>query len=177
MKEDSPTTELVVLLLKCLKDGQPRPDVRGRLAALRKLNSPATRNQGLFALGQLGFTAWQTDPGAILVAGAFAIHPHQSARNRNFGATCREIARQSDQAPGDAAFDRHFRRLLASRTLDDLEAPLLSAVRMAKAKDATIDFRSLHWDLIRFRANPDDVLEKWARDYFTIREPDVTPAP
>ncbi len=171
---ESPT--LTGLLARhCLKpDGTPADHARGDLADLRKLLSPATRNQGLFALGRIGFVDWDRDPAALIVAALFGLHPHRCEKWRNFGTTCRELAMRKDSRPGDSSFDRHFRRILASRTLDDIRKPILAAGRMAKAEGKSIHYAALHKDLKFFAHDPDTVLEQWAKSYFDTREPGET---
>jgi len=177
---DTPPEEktLVALLHRhCLTpDGRPADHARGLLADLRKLLSDSTRNQGLFALGRIGFTEWGRDPSSLVVAGLFGLYPHRADKWRNFGTTCRELACRHQSRPGDSPFDRHFRRILASRTLDELCSPVLAAGRMAKAEVIAIHFGALHRDLRKFRHDPDTVLEAWAKSYFETREPTEAPA-
>lgn len=169
--QDEPN--LVTLLERhCLTpDGKPADHARGLLADLRKLLSPATQCQGLFALGRLGFTAWDRDRASLLVAGLFGLYPQRVGKWRNFGTTCRELACRSQGRPGDSPFDRQFRRILASRTIDEIAPPVLAAGRMAKAEGKAIHFGALHRDLKRFQREPDPVLEAWAQSYFETREP------
>jgi CRISPR type I-E-associated protein CasB/Cse2 len=173
---DQPT--LVGLLYRhCLTpDGKSSFAARGLIANLRKLRSPATRNQGLFALGSIGFTDWERDPSSVTVTAVFASHPHSPDKPRNFGTTCRDLATrgkggENSGTPGDSPFDRHFRRLLAARTLDDILPVVLSIGRIAKSADVSIDYYLLHKDLRRFRYEPDAVLERWAQSYFKTLEP------
>ena len=167
-----------LLRQKCLgADGSPADHARGQLAGLRKLLSPATRAQGLFALGSLGAQQAIGNPALETLAAAFAAHPHGASERRDFGATCRDLARRNGAKPGDSPFDRHFRRILASRNIEELREPLLSAVRLAKTSGVAVDFQRLEWDLLTFRNNPDPVLERWAKSYFDTREPaETTPA-
>lgn len=173
-----PPTLTGLLARHCLKpDGTPADHARGSLAGLRKLLSATTRNQGLFALGQLGFVDWERDPSSLIVAALFGLHPHRCEKWRNFGTTCRDLAvRGGDARPGDSPFDRHFRRILASRTLDDIAKPILTAGRMAKASGKSIHFPALHKDLVSFSHDPDPILERWAKSYFDAWEPGESPA-
>lgn len=169
--EKAPT--LTGLLFRhCLSpEGTPADHARGRLAGLRKLLSPATRNQGLFALGSIGFYDWERDPSATTVAGLFGLYPHRAEKWRNFGTTCRELASKGGATPGDSPLDRHFRRILAARTLDDLLPSIRRVGRVAKASGVTIHYEKLHRDLQAFHRDPDSVLESWAKSYFDTREP------
>lgn len=173
--KDAPT--LTGLLFRhCLNEkGLPAEHARGQLAGLRKLLSPATRTQGLFALGQIGFRDWDRDPSATTVAGLFALYPQKVTKPRDFGTTCRDLACQNKASAGSSPFDRHFRRILAARVIDDILQPLISASRMAKSKGIPIDYARLHRDLQSFRHEPDRILERWAKSYFQTAEPSEEP--
>jgi len=176
-KEPAPKTPSLATLLyrNCLaKNGSPADHARGLLADLRKLLSPATRNQGIFALGKIGARDAIGRREMETLAAIFAISPHRPEKRRNFGETCRALARRNNKRPGDSPFDAHFRRILASRTLEDLLDPLVSAARLAKTADVPIDHQSLEWDLKQFRHDPDKVLENWAKSYFDTRKPTET---
>ncbi len=137
---------------------------RGRLADLRRGLSPTTEHHAWPALGALvGSSAFE--PGHRLiyqtVGALFALHPaHQEIGS--LGVTCRHLAHGREEA-----FERRFRRLLASGSLEDLRDQLVHLVKMAKASDKSVDYLQLFEDMCRFRYDPQRVKVEWARDYWS----------
>ena len=145
------------------------PEKRGLRAQLRKLcreneqlRFPAYPDLARIA-GKAGVAPDATLQGALspvyrTIAGLFALHPSTNPKG-SLGATCRKLAKGREEA-----FDRHFRRLLACRDLDDGCEIVSRLVRRAKAADEPVDYRRLFADLARWRWR-EDVLTQWSADY------------
>jgi len=151
---------------------------RGRLAELRRALSPTTEHQAWPALGALaGPLAFEPNSRLIYqtVGALFALHPMHGDIG-TIGVTCRHLAQGREDA-----FERRFRRLLASDSLDDLRDQLVRIVKMAKAADKAVDYFQLFTDMRRFRHDPQRVKVDWAREYWSaprsegIEEPALSP--
>lgn len=141
---------------------------RGRLAELRRALSPTTEHQAWPALGALaGPLAFEPNRRLIYqtVGALFALHPmHREIGN--LGVTCRHLRKERDFNKGDP-FDRRFRRLLASDSLEDLRDQLVRIVKLAKAADKPVDYFELFKVMSWFRSNPQHVKVEWAREYWS----------
>ena len=138
---------------------------RSRLADLRRGLSPATEHYAWPVLGALAGSL-PFDPSWRLliyqtVGALFALHPNHK-RIGNIGVTCRHLAKDREEA-----FERRFRRLLASGSLEDLRDQLVHIVKMAKAADKAVDYFQLFSDMRWFRSNPQRVKVEWACEYWS----------
>ncbi|MFT5623126.1 MAG: CRISPR type I-E-associated protein CasB/Cse2 [Bacteroidia bacterium] len=132
---------------------------RGNRASLRRYWSPATRHQAYPLLGQLG--ALRDDRKTILAA-LYAEHPeHQNGQTVGKAAL-----RLGDRKEGDHPYDRHFRRLLACDSLDDLALQLHRLVRRLQRKGIGLDYTELQKNLNFWVNYREDVKVRWAADFW-----------
>ncbi len=151
-------------------------DDRGKLAALRRYWSPATRHQSYPVLGQLGALE---DVRKSVLAALYAEHPDHAA-----GVTVGKAAlRLGERKDGEHPYDRHFRRLLACQELGspadpgDLAQQLHRLVKRLDREGVALDYHSL---LINLRSwtktsNPglrEDVKLRWAADFWRAPLPE-----
>jgi CRISPR type I-E-associated protein CasB/Cse2 len=148
---------------------------RGRLANLRRALSPTTEHYAWPVLCALA-GAMPCEENRRLtyqtVGGLFALHPvHKEIGG--LGATCRLLRKEKDYNKDDP-FDRRFRRLLASDSVEDLRDQLIRVVKMAKSSDKTVavDYIRLFKDLSGFAYNRQRIKVEWARGYWSAPAPD-----
>ena len=149
---------------------------RGSLAALRRGLSPATVMDAWPVVARLGGSIGQ--PGESVhvdIAALFATHPLESPA-RNFGDTCRAIAREGNTDKLIDSHERRFRRLLASDSPSDLAGQLRTWVRLAASKGAGVNYESLFADLWNWRWYADDIRVQWARSFWRSGEESPAPA-
>ena len=140
---------------------------RGRLADLRKGLSPATEHHAWPALAALGgFDNPWLRPVCQAVGAAFATHPRHSQVG-NLGVTCRHLRREKDLNKDDP-MDRRFRRLLACGDLEDARGQLVGLIKLAKSREAPVDYVALFDDLRWFDRDPQRVKARWAERYFGV---------
>jgi CRISPR type I-E-associated protein CasB/Cse2 len=132
---------------------------RGNRAALRRYWSPATRHQAYPLLGQLG--ALRDDRKTILAA-LYAEHPEQ----HNGQTVGKAALRLGDRKDGDHPYDRHFRRLLACDSLDDLAQQLHRLVRRLQREGIGLDYAELQKNLNFWANYSEDVKVRWAADFW-----------
>ena len=140
-------------------------DDRGLRAGLRKLLSDTTRSQGIVAMGETGFANSIAKPADEAVLGLYALHPKHDEKAGNFGTTCHKLAKNQEDS-----FIRHFRRLMACRTVEDACTVTARLVRMAKSKDIPVNYNDLRYHLSQWESGWPR--EKWAKAYFGTRMPD-----
>ena len=143
---------------------------RGPLAKLRRGLSAATRHEACFVLGQYFGPAAVGGPLADVyrtVAGCFALYPEGSSRGAgNFGATMR--AAMGDRMDVNEETHSRFRRLLGCGTREEICRHVPHAVRLAKSKEAKVDYRKLFEDLWFWG---DRVKVAWTQAYWKTPEP------
>lgn len=135
-------------------------DDRGKRAALRRWWSPATRAYAYPVLG--GLRAIDNMP-KTLTAALYAVHPNHSESARSIGQTCLRLGGDPE------AYEAHFRRLLASSSLDDLGEQLHRAVKRASRNGSPlpVNYARLLRDLRLWdRGRWDAVKIRWAQDFW-----------
>ena len=137
-----------------------------RLAKLRRVFNDATRHEAWEVLGRFGPQAVD-NPVYETVTGCFALYPDASTDIGNLGAMLRRVQQLSEGSKWDS-LDARFRRLVACRTKEELSEPVRHAVRLAKAKDAPVNYRRLFLDLWWWN---DRTRVEWAKSYWCVPQP------
>lgn len=131
----------------------------GKRAALRRYWSPTTRHQAYPVLGEL--RALRDERKAILAA-LYAVHPvHQEGQSLGKAAF-----RLGKREGGEHPYDRHFKRLLACDTLDDLKHQLHRLVKRLTRDGFGLDYESLYKDLNYWKDHSENVKVGWAADFW-----------
>ncbi len=141
---------------------------RGLTAHLRKYWSPTSRlSYAVPVLGRLRIIGKLPDE---ITAALFAEHCRQSLLHQPGGPTlgraCLRLAGGSPQADGFESFDRHFRRLLACESLDELGNQLARIVKRLQRDGIPLDYNRLLWDLRDWPDASDQVKTHWAMDFY-----------
>lgn len=152
------------------------PD-RGALAALRKWWSPGTRHYAYPILGRLRAL---DDTRRTPLAALFAVHATRSKSPHvrgglSLGAAALKLA-GGPKGAGFESMEKHFQRLLAAKTLDDLPTQLHRLVKRLEREGIQLDYVQLLTDLRQFRTSPEKVRIRWSRDFWHVDE-DATPEP
>ena len=143
---------------------------RGALAALRRGLSPATVMDAWPVVSRLGGDIGQPGESVFVdIAALFATHPVESSA-RNFGDTCRAIAREANSDKLIDSHERRFRRLLAADSSADLAGQLRTWVRLAAGKGVGVNYEVLFYDYCRWERFTDDVRVEWARSFWRSGE-------
>lgn len=146
---------------------QKSVDDRGNRAALRRYWSPATRYLAYPLLGQLG--ALRDDRKTILAA-LYAEHPeHKSGQTIG-----KAVLRLGERKDGEHPYDRHFRRLLACDSLDDLAKQLHRLVKRLQREGIPLDYSLLHKNLNFWANYHEQVKVDWAADFWQAQIPNET---
>jgi CRISPR system Cascade subunit CasB len=137
---------------------------RGHRAALRRWWSEGTRHYAYPILGKL-FAL--DDDKKTLVAALYAVHSKDSAPAHvsgahSIGSAALKLAGGNTSANGFDSMERHFRRLLAAESLDDLGSQLHRLVKRLERESIPLDYARLLGDLRQFRSNPESVKTRWA---------------
>jgi CRISPR type I-E-associated protein CasB/Cse2 len=141
-------------------------DDRGKMACLRRGLSPGTRHYSWQVLAAIGGASAIDDPVCETVAACFALHP-ENKKIGNFGVTCQKIGKDNMDA-----FERHFRRLIASGDRRDVCVQVANIVKKAKSEGVAIDYETLFVDLYYWS---DRVKVCWAQKFWSVpEEPDET---
>jgi CRISPR type I-E-associated protein CasB/Cse2 len=146
---------LVDILAKVVED-------RGKRAALRRYWSPATKHVAYPALGQLHAL---TDERRAIVACLYAEHPEHRA-GVGVGKAARLLGQAKD---GEHPYEKHFRRLLACRELEDLKPQLHRLVKRLSREGVGLDYTKLHENLNYWTKSSDraEVVKlRWAADFW-----------
>ena len=132
-------------LVTQLEQWHQRQD-RGVLARLRRGLSETTQSESDMVLGlyfgplAVGHSVYRT------LAGCFALHPFPSPpRIGNFGETMRAV--MEDKMAKQEETHARFRRLLACGDRDEICQHIRHAIRLAKSKEAKVNYRKLFEDL------------------------------
>lgn len=138
---------------------------RGPLARLRRGLSEATRHDAKPVLGWL-FGELAVDHSVFeTVAGCFALCPFEKAPAiGNFGETVRRTMPDEKMRDEKEPHTR-FRRLLACDDQDAICQHVRHAVRLAKSKDAPVNYRQLFLDLWWWN---DRTKVEWAKAYWQV---------
>ena len=138
---------------------------RGPLARLRRGLSETTRHEASFVLGRLFGELAVNHPVFETVAGCFALYPFEKPPSMgNFGATMRQTMPQEKMRDENEPHTR-FRRLLACDSRDDICQHVRHVVRLAKSKDALMNYRQLFMDLWWWN---DRTKVEWAKTYWSV---------
>lgn len=142
---------------------------RGKMAALRRGASEATKRQAWPVIAGLG-----EDIGnfaACTVGAFFAEHPEEENNSWSFGETCRRIALHG--ATGfdiPDSFDKRFRRLLACDTAEEVAGQFKAWIRFAKAKGIRVNYERMYNDLAFWDKSADETKLRWARGFWPARK-------
>ncbi len=137
---------------------------RGHRAALRRWWSEGTRHYAYPILGKL-FAL--DDDRKTLLAALYAVHSKDSAPAHvsgahSIGSAALKLGGGSTSANGFDSMERHFRRLLAAESPDDLGTQLHRFVKRLERESIPLDYARLLGDLRQFRTNPEAVKTRWA---------------
>ncbi len=152
---------------------------RGTRAELRRYWSERTKSYASPVLGRLH--AIDNTP-RELTAALFATHdrdgtPAHRADGRSVGAAFLELAGGGRTKPAYESTERHFRRLLACDSLDDLAPQLHRLVKRLEQKAIPLDYTRLLRDLRFWSKSTERVKTDWALDFWQANpEPDADPA-
>lgn len=142
---------------------------RGKMAALRRGASEATKRQAWPVIASLGEDVGNFTAGTV--AALFAEHPEEENQSWSFGATCRQIALHGGagyEIP--ESFDKRFRRLLACDSVEDVAEQFKTWVRFAKAKGLRVNYERMYNDLAFWERPADDIKLRWARGFWPARK-------
>ena len=142
---------------------------RGKMAALRRGASEATKRQAWPVIASLGEDVGNFT--ACTVGALFAEHPEDENKSWSLGETCRRIA--LDGVAGydiPESFDKRFRRLLACDTAEEVADQLKAWIRFAKAKGIRVNYEQMFWDLDGWGRRADDIKLQWARGFWPVRK-------
>ena len=137
---------------------------RGHRAALRRWWSEGTRHYAYPILGKL-FAL--DDDRKTLVAALYSVHSkdstpaHVSGAN-SIGSVALKLGGGSTSANGFDSMERHFRRLLAAESLDNLGQQLHRLVKRLERESIPLDYARLLGDLRQFRNSPESIKTRWA---------------
>lgn len=135
---------------------------RGPLAKLRRGLSETARHEARFVLGQYFGPEAVGNIVCETVAGCFALYPiEKRPAVGNFGATMRLA--MGDRMRKEDETHARFRRLLACNTQEEICRHIPHAVRLAKAREAPVDYRRLFVDLWWWG---DRVKIEWTKAYW-----------
>lgn len=132
---------------------------RGNRAALRRYWSPTTRHQAYPLLGQLG--ALDDKRKTILVT-LYAEHPEHQ-KSQGIGKAALRLGKREG---GEHPYDRHFKRLLACDTLDDLAQQLHRLVKRLQREGIGLDYEMLYKNLNFWANYAEDIKVRWAADFW-----------
>jgi CRISPR type I-E-associated protein CasB/Cse2 len=139
-------------------------DDRGTRAELRRYWSPTTRHYAYPHLGHLQALGEHKKPDAYIAA-LYAVHPNHSY-GPNLGSACRKLAGDK----GFDSFERHFRRLLASESLDDVADQLYRIFKRMERESIPLDYEKLLWNLRSWNKKSEDVKTNWAMGFWNAPE-------
>jgi CRISPR system Cascade subunit CasB len=162
--------DFVAALIKVCAD-------RGLRAAMRRWWSEGTRHYAYPILGKL--FALDDDRKTLVVA-LYSVHvkdskPAHVSGAHSIGSAALKLAGGSASANGFDSMERHFRRLLAAETLDDLGPQLHRLIKRLEREAIPLDYARLLGDLRQFRNNPESVKTRWAVAFW--QAPAEQPAP
>jgi len=141
---------------------------RGHRAELRRYWSERTRH---YAWPVLGHLRALDDERKMLLAALYATHeregaPAHAAEGPSVGKAFLQLAGGHGNAEGFDSAERHFRRLLACETFDELAGQLQRLVKRLERKGIPLDYVRLLRDLRFWRNNAERVKTDWALDFW-----------
>lgn len=143
---------------------------RGTRAELRRYWSERTRHYAYPVLGALGAI---NDERRQLIAALYATHDRDnSPAHRIGGASVGAAFLHVAGGPKGGAYDsteRHFRRLLACQTLEELGDQLHRLVKRLERDSTPIDYAKLLGDLRQWHNNSDAVKTRWSLDFWQAK--------
>lgn len=150
---------------------------RGLRASLRRWWSEGTRH---YAYPILGSLAALDDDRKTLLAALYAVHakdhaPAHVINGPSIGAAALKLGGNSTQADAFPSMERHFRRLLAAESLDDLGPQLHRLVKRLERESIPLDYARLLGDLRQFHNHPESVKTRWAIAFWQAPTEQPTP--
>ena len=146
---------------------------RGHLAELRRYWSPRTRHYAYPILGRIGAISDPERPDPrTLVAALYAVHSREETSpdqkdGPSVGTAFLRLGGGSTQSEGFESTERHFRRLLACQTLEELGRQLHRLVKRLERERITLDYTRLLEDLSLFRSGySESVKTRWSRHFW-----------
>jgi len=149
-KQDDP---FIIKLLKLSQD-------RGSLSHLRRYWSESTMHYAYPILGRLGVPD-RRRPDAITAA-LFSMSPHHKLGAVNIGTACRKLAGEN----GMESMEKHFRRLLACESLEEVADRLSRLFKRMDRESILLDYNRLMWDLRNWDKKASDIKARWAMDFW-----------
>jgi len=141
---------------------------RGDRASLRRYWSDTTRHQSYPVLGQLGALR---DERRTILAALYAVHPSHKIGS----GVGRAALRLGDRKDGEHPYDRHFRRLLSSDSLEDLGRQLHRLAKRLEREGIPLDYERVHRDLNFWKDYDEKVKVEWAADFWQAPIPGTNP--
>jgi CRISPR type I-E-associated protein CasB/Cse2 len=132
---------------------------RGKRAALRRYWSPVTRHQAYPILGELRAL---DDKRKTLIATLYAEHPEHRP-NIGIGTAARQLGKPKD---GEHPYERHFRRLLACESDENLGQQLHRLVKRLAREAIGLDYADLHKRLNFWANYREEVKVRWAAEFW-----------
>jgi CRISPR system Cascade subunit CasB len=155
--------ELADRLVALLEHWHERQD-RGVLARLRRGLSETTRQEAWTVLGPYFGPMAVDNPVYETVAGCFSLHPIVPAPHiGNFGETLSKV--MGDKMREEKEAHTRFRRLLACSDSKEICEHVQHAIRLAKSREASVNYRQLFVDLWWWN---DYTKIAWAKAYWNV---------
>lgn len=133
---------------------------RGACAMLRRYWSVTTRHYAFPVLARLPVQSF--DSPDAMAAALYAVNPNHNNGGPRLGQALYRLAHDKDPD----AFERHFRRLLASESLEDAADQLHRLFKRLDRSGLGLDYNSLLWDLRKWRNDREGVRTGWATDFW-----------
>jgi len=148
---------------------------RGTRAELRRYWSERTKHYAYPVLGRL--QAIDNRPREIVTA-LYAVHDRDGAPahrpgGNSVGQAFLALAGGGPKAAAHESTERHFRRLLACDSLDDLSAQLHRLVKRLEREGVSLDYVQLLRDLRFWRNNAQGVKTNWALHFWQAADSDT----
>lgn len=152
---------------------------RGTRAELRRYWSERTRHYAYPVLGKL--RALDNAP-RVIGAALFAAHDRDHSRahrkgGASVGGAFLYLAGGGRTKPAYESTERHFRRLLACHSLEDLGAQLHRLVKRLEREGYPLDYERLLRDLRFWRKNAERVKTDWSLDFWQAKAASETTQP
>jgi CRISPR type I-E-associated protein CasB/Cse2 len=142
---------------------------RGKMAALRRGASEATKRQAWPVIAGLGEDVGNL--AACTVGAFFAEHPEDENKSWSLGETCRRIALAGVTGYDiPDSFEKRFLRLLSCDTAEEVAGQLKAWIRFAKARGIRVNYEQMFWDLDGWHRRADDIKLQWARGFWPVRK-------
>lgn len=153
---------------------------RGYAAELRRFWSPTTQHHSYSPLGLLRVFDGSdsrshprvADNAKAITAALYAVNSRHVPGGQSIGSACNRLA-------GDAGFDafeRHFRRLLASDSLEEVGDQLHRIFKRMDRESITLDYNRVLKDLRNWPKWSESVKTRWAMDFWKTPSDIAAPA-